>query len=101
MCPHKKAFVLARGIIGDAAGEPKVACPLHKKTFSLADGRSLQGEEYRIKTFSVKIEGDRVFVKLPPIDVLDAQLATKIGCQLASHCHAHEESVPTLQTVSV
>jgi nitrite reductase (NADH) large subunit len=32
MCPHKKAFVLSRGILGDAAGEPKVACPLHKKT---------------------------------------------------------------------
>jgi nitrite reductase (NADH) large subunit len=100
MCPHKKAFVLARGIIGDAAGEPKVACPLHKKTFSLSDGRSLQGEEYRIRTFPVKVEGEQVFLKLPPTEVLDEILATEIGCHLASHCQAHNERVEP-QCVSV
>ena len=57
MCPHKKAFVLSRGIVGTAGDEPKVACPLHKKTFSLETGESLQGEEYRIQTFPVKVEG--------------------------------------------
>ena len=93
MCPHKKAFVLARGIIGDVAGEPKVACPMHKKTFSLRDGHSLQGEEYRIKTFPVKVEGEQVFLQLPPTDVLDDVLATEIGCRLASHCRAHHEPV--------
>ncbi len=91
MCPHKKAFVLARGIIGDAAGEPKVACPLHKKTFSLADGHSLQGEEYRIRTFPVKVEGEQVYLQLPPVAVLDDVLATEIGCSLASHCEAHSK----------
>ena len=35
LCPHKMEMVLSRGMIGDAAGIPKVACPLHKKTFSL------------------------------------------------------------------
>jgi nitrite reductase (NADH) large subunit len=86
MCPHKKAFVLSRGIVGDAAGVPKVACPLHKKTFSLASGESLQGEEYRIRTFPVKIEGDDVYLELPPTEVLDQQLATEIGCRLATSC---------------
>ena len=56
MCPHKKAFVLSRGIVGTRGREPKVACPLHKKTFSLETGESLQGEEYRIRTFRVKVE---------------------------------------------
>lgn len=93
MCPHKKAFVLSRGIIGDVAGEPKVACPLHKKTFSLNDGSSLQGEEYRIRTFPVKVEGEQVYLQLPPTEVLDKVLATEIGCQLASHCEAHNEQV--------
>ncbi|MBI3469685.1 MAG: nitrite reductase small subunit NirD [Planctomycetes bacterium] len=94
MCPHKKAFVLSRGILGDAAGEPKVACPLHKKTFSLASGESLQGEEYRIRTFPVRIVGDEVQLKLPPEDVLDESLATEIGCRLASSCVtlSHEAS---------
>jgi nitrite reductase (NADH) large subunit len=92
MCPHRKAFVLARGIIGDLAGEPKVACPLHKKTFSLLDGKSLQDEEYRIRTFPVKVEGDRVFVKLPPTESLDELLATEVGCRLASSCHSGIEA---------
>jgi len=90
MCPHKKAFVLSRGIIGTAGEEPKVACPLHKKTFSLESGESLQGEEYRIRTFRVKVEVGRVYVELPPPEALDPVMATEIGCQLASHCNGHE-----------
>lgn len=86
MCPHKKAFVLSGGIIGDVGGVPKVACPMHKKTFSLENGESLQGEEYRIRTFAVKVEGDEVYVALPPIETLDQLLATEIGCKLATSC---------------
>jgi NAD(P)H-dependent nitrite reductase large subunit/NAD(P)H-dependent nitrite reductase small subunit len=95
LCPHKKAFVLSRGILGDAAGEPKVACPLHKKTFSLHSGESLQGEEYRIRTFAVKVDGDDVYLELPPAEVLDKLLATEIGCHLATSC------VPSLDTVAL
>ncbi len=88
MCPHKKAFVLSRGIVGDASGVPKVACPLHKKTFSLVSGESLQKEEYRIRTFPVRIEGDDVYLDLPPSDALDKELATEIGCRLATSCQS-------------
>lgn len=66
MCPHKREFVLARGILGDARGEPKVACPLHKKTFSLKTGQCLTGEPCSIDTFPVKVEGDDVLLLLPP-----------------------------------
>jgi nitrite reductase (NADH) large subunit len=93
MCPHKKAFVLSRGILGDAAGQPKVACPLHKKTFSLESGESLQGEEYRIQTFPVKVDGNQVYLKLPPIEVLDKRLATEIGCRLATACERNAMSI--------
>ena len=78
--------MLGRGILGDAAGTPKVACPLHKKTFSLETGQSLQGEEYHIRTFPVRIDGDDVLLELPPTDELDRQLATEIGCHLATSC---------------
>jgi NAD(P)H-dependent nitrite reductase small subunit len=91
MCPHKKAFVLSRGIVGTAGEEPKVACPLHKKTFSLNTGESLQGEEYRIKTFRVKVEGEQVYVELPPPEALDPVMATEIGCKLASLCDSHAD----------
>jgi nitrite reductase (NADH) large subunit len=84
MCPHKKAFVLSRGILGDASGNPKVACPLHKKTFSLDSGACLSGEDYTVQIFPVKVEGDDVYLELPPTEVLDALLATEIGCHLAT-----------------
>jgi nitrite reductase (NADH) large subunit len=88
MCPHKKAFVLSRGILGDAAGVPKVACPLHKKTFSLETGQSIAGEEYHVQTFPVKVEDEAVYLHLPPREELDKQLATEIGCKLATLCHS-------------
>jgi nitrite reductase (NADH) large subunit len=100
MCPHKKAFVLSRGIIGTAGEEPKVACPLHKKAFSLESGRSLQGEEYHIKTFRVKVESGRVYVELPPPESLDPVMATEIGCALATHCNGHASHSATCETVN-
>jgi nitrite reductase (NADH) large subunit len=99
MCPHKKAFVLSRGMIGDAQGAPKVACPLHKKTFSLKSGESLQGEEYRIQTFPVNVENGSVFVELPPVEVLDRLLATDIGCHLATSCETNGEVTELCETL--
>jgi nitrite reductase (NADH) large subunit len=99
MCPHKKAFVLSRGILGDAACQPKIACPLHKRTFSLADGHSLQGEEYRIHTFPVKVEGNDVYVQLPAVEVLDKLLSTEIGCRLATVCHSAPDPLSLRDTV--
>ena len=75
MCPHKQAFVLAQGIIGDADGVAKVACPLHKKQFDLADGQQLDGDLSLI-TFPVKIEGDDVLVELPSEVEVNAILGT-------------------------
>jgi NAD(P)H-dependent nitrite reductase small subunit len=99
MCPHKKAFVLSRGIIGTAGEEPKIACPLHKKTFSLETGKSLQGEEYHIKAFPVKVENGRVFVQLPPEEVFDPVMATEIGCQLATICNGQTNGAVMCGTV--
>jgi NAD(P)H-dependent nitrite reductase small subunit len=65
VCPHKKDMVLSRGLIGDQAGTPKVACPLHKKTFDLRTGAGLNDPDYRVQTFKAKAEGGRVFVELP------------------------------------
>ena len=76
MCPHKQAFVLSQGLVGDASGVPKVACPLHKKTFSLEDGNQLDGGDLRLITFPVKVEGENVFVHLPTEEEVDAILGT-------------------------
>lgn len=62
VCPHKMEMVLSRGMIGDDKGIPKVACPLHKKTFSLENGENLNGDMDAIATYPVKIEGDHVYL---------------------------------------
>ncbi len=64
LCPHKQQMVLSRGMIGSAGDEPKVACPFHKKTFSLESGQCLSGDHYEIKTYPVKIEDGMVFVDI-------------------------------------
>ena len=65
MCPHMRDMVLARGLIGDQKGTPKVACPQHKKTFSLKTGECLSGDPYKVRTFPVRVEGGEVFLELP------------------------------------
>jgi nitrite reductase (NADH) small subunit len=61
-CPHKMQMALSRGIIGSVDNEPKVACPFHKKTFSLKTGECLNAEECAIETYPVKIEDGYVYV---------------------------------------
>ena len=80
MCPHKNAFVLSRGIIGNAGETPKVSCPMHKKPFSLQTGESLSGEDFSVKVFPVKVEADEVYLLLPPQAQLDALLSTDLHC---------------------
>lgn len=84
MCPHKQAFVLSQGIIGDAEGISKVACPLHKKQFGLEDGRQLDGD-LSIITFPVKVVGDDVMVELPSEVEVNAILGTS-GLRVQSSC---------------
>jgi nitrite reductase (NADH) small subunit len=62
MCPHRMQMALSRGMIGSLEGEPKVACPFHKKNFSLIDGHCMSGDDYKIKTYPVKIEDDVVYI---------------------------------------
>lgn len=61
-CPHRKQMALSRGMIGTYHEDPKVACPFHKKTFSLVTGECLTGDECSIKIYPVKVEDDKVFI---------------------------------------
>lgn len=62
LCPHKMQMVLSRGLTGSHFDEPKVACPFHKKTFSLKTGACLNADEASITTFPVKVENDMVYI---------------------------------------
>lgn len=56
-CPHQNG-PLADGII---AGD-HVICPLHGHRFNLKTGESL-GDDERIKTYPVFVEGDEIFIE--------------------------------------
>ena len=92
MCPHKQAFVLSQGIIGELEGAPKVACPLHKKNFDLETGNQIgagtgEGNDLKILTFPVKIDSDNnVLVELPSEEEVDAILGTHGLRVLKSDC---------------
>lgn len=62
MCPHRYEMALSRGIIGDNADEPKVACPFHKKSYSLKTGDCMSGDPYKIEVYPVKIENGHVYL---------------------------------------
>jgi nitrite reductase (NADH) large subunit len=85
-CPHMSDMVLARGLIGDQAGQPKVACPQHKKTFSLKTGECLSGDQLKVRTFPVKVEGDAVYIELPSEAEIEKLMPIKARCDL------HEEA---------
>lgn len=84
MCPHRRAFVLADGLVGeDDQGRDYVSCPLHKRNYILHPdatngGGGCSDKDFSIMTFEAKAEedSDSVLVKLPPTDALDAVLAT-------------------------
>jgi len=62
LCPHKLEQVLGRGLIGMEGEIPKVACPLHKKTFSLESGENLNGDCPPVAIYPVRIQKDYVYV---------------------------------------
>jgi len=83
MCPHKRAFVLSDGLIGDSGDKLWVSCPYHKRNYNLAGEGVVKGgcsndEEVSIAVFEVK-EGEdgMVYLKLPPVHELDGVLGTK------------------------
>jgi nitrite reductase (NADH) small subunit len=61
-CPHRHQMVLSRGMIGSHGNEPKVACPFHKRTFSLKTGECFNDDSCSIKTYPVKVESGNVFI---------------------------------------
>jgi nitrite reductase (NADH) large subunit len=80
VCPHRRDMVLARGLLGDQDGEPKVACPLHKRTFSLESGTGLSDPSFAIETYPVEIRDGAVWARVPP----PAVLAQRLPCLASS-----------------
>ena len=103
MCPHKRSFVLSDGLLGEAvsaSGDKKlwVSCPNHKRNFQLngevdpekfaaseAKGKekanqagNCSDKSLSVATFQVEQRDDGwIYVKLPPLEELDALLGTE------------------------
>ncbi|QHD48972.1 nitrite reductase small subunit NirD [Vreelandella aquamarina] len=61
--PFSKAYVIARGIVGDIKGSPVVASPIYKQHFRLEDGQCLEEDEVQLRTWRVAFKGDEVWVE--------------------------------------
>jgi len=60
--PIGEAFVLSRGMTGDAGGELFVASPLHKERFSLLSGECLDCDGVSVAVYPSKIEDGQVWI---------------------------------------
>ena len=59
-CPFAEANVLSRGLVGSIGDKVVVASPIYKQHFSLDSGACVEDESVSVKTFSVRVEGDKV-----------------------------------------
>jgi nitrite reductase (NAD(P)H) len=79
MCPHKRAFVLSDGLIGEGDDKLWVSCPLHKRNFELTgqNAGKCGNDDMSISTFEVEEREDGwVYALLPSVEELDNALRT-------------------------
>jgi nitrite reductase (NADH) small subunit len=72
--PWSGANVLSRGIVGDRAGEPKVASPLYKQTFNLRTGVCYEDPSVRLDVFRVRRRSGVVEVFAVPLELTEPEL---------------------------
>jgi nitrite reductase/ring-hydroxylating ferredoxin subunit len=109
MCPHKRAFVLSSSIVGSLTSTngsstvtiPKIACPNHKKAFSLENGKCVSSDEpYAIATFAIRriVETDRIEIRMPESKEADHVLGTERWRVRPSSCSTKLPSPATSAT---
>ena len=64
--PASGVNILARGIVGDLAGEPVVASPLYKQHYSLVNGRCFEDASLAVPTFLTRLVDGQVWVQGQP-----------------------------------
>jgi nitrite reductase (NADH) small subunit len=64
--PFSRAFVIARGIVGDRAGTPKIASPIFKQSFDLRTGQCLDDPEVRLPAYQTRVRDGRVAICIAP-----------------------------------
>jgi nitrite reductase (NADH) small subunit len=62
--PFSKAFVIARGVVGQRAGVPKIASPIYEQSFYLETGECLEDQNVRLAVFPIRVQGSRIQIAL-------------------------------------
>jgi nitrite reductase (NADH) small subunit len=73
-CPHKGG-PLSQGIVFGTS----VACPLHNWTIGLCDGQAAAPDEGCTPRFSVKLDGDQVFLSADELQVHATDLTRPVA----------------------
>lgn len=60
-CPHQSA-PMQGGLLKEAGF---ISCPRHGYRFDLTSGACKEHPEYRLKTYTVEVRGDEVYVEVP------------------------------------
>ncbi|MGC4091638.1 MAG: nitrite reductase small subunit NirD [Polyangiaceae bacterium] len=60
--PFSKAFVIARGIVGDRGGVLKIASPIFKQNFDLRTGVCLDDPSVTLPVYPVRLEAGRILI---------------------------------------
>jgi nitrite reductase (NADH) small subunit len=58
--PFSRAFVLARGIVGEHAGIAKIASPVYKQCFALETGQCIDDPSIRVAAYALRLREGRV-----------------------------------------
>ena len=64
--PFSQAFVIARGIVGDRGGRPKIASPIFKQTFDLETGACFEDPLVKLAVYPVRVRDGRVAIGIAP-----------------------------------
>lgn len=72
--PFSGANVLSRGIVGDRAGEPKIASPVFKQTFNLRTGVCYEDPGVRLHVYRVRRRTGLVEVSSVPVAATGPEL---------------------------
>ena len=64
--PFSHAFVIARGIVGDRGGAPKIASPIFKQSFDLATGQCMDDPNVKLPCYPTRVRDGRIAISVAP-----------------------------------
>ncbi len=77
--PYSKAYVLARGVVDEQDGVPRVASPVSLRRFSLLTGECLDDPSVSVSVYPVRLREGRVELQVPAITLDSFESMEAVG----------------------